>query len=81
MQPIPQQVIETLQTLSPNDQQQVLDFAKFLSSKKQAASSIEQPISAGVSFLEAARSYIGSLEGGPSDLSTNKTYLEGLGEE
>jgi hypothetical protein len=33
-----------------------------------------------VSFLEAARDIIGSVEG-PGDLSTNKAYMEGFGTE
>ncbi|RKZ88967.1 MAG: hypothetical protein DRR19_11990 [Candidatus Parabeggiatoa sp. nov. 1] len=32
-----------------------------------------------VSFLEAAKDYIGSLEG-PEDLSTNKAYMKGYGQ-
>jgi hypothetical protein len=34
----------------------------------------------GISFLEAARDIIGSVEG-PGDLSTNKAYMEGFGTE
>jgi hypothetical protein len=33
-----------------------------------------------VSFLKAARDFIGSVEG-PSDLSTNQAYMEGFGVE
>jgi hypothetical protein len=33
-----------------------------------------------ISFLEAARDFIGSVEG-PSDLSTNQSYMEGFGIE
>jgi hypothetical protein len=32
-----------------------------------------------VSFLEAAKEFIGSLEG-PEDLSTNKDYMKGYGQ-
>lgn len=32
-----------------------------------------------VSFAEAAAKYIGSVEGGPPDLSTNPKYMEGFG--
>lgn len=32
-----------------------------------------------VSFARAAAKYIGTVKGGPPDLSTNKNYLEGLG--
>lgn len=33
----------------------------------------------GKSFLERARHLIGSVEGGPEDLSYNKTYLDDYG--
>ncbi|WNZ22025.1 DUF2281 domain-containing protein [Leptolyngbya sp. NK1-12] len=84
MQPIQQQILETLQTLSSTEQQEVLDFAKFLRSKQERAINqqpSEQAEQPSISFLEAARDYIGCLEGGPSDLSTNKAYMEGFGEE
>ncbi len=32
-----------------------------------------------VSFLEATQEFAGCLDGGPTDLSTNKKYLEDLG--
>jgi len=32
------------------------------------------------SFAAQAKKYIGCVKGGPPDLSTNKDYLEGLGE-
>lgn len=32
-----------------------------------------------ISFAEAAAKYIGSVKGGPPDLSTNKKYMEGFG--
>ncbi|CCI15761.1 conserved hypothetical protein [Microcystis aeruginosa PCC 9807] len=32
-----------------------------------------------VSFYEAAKEYIGSVDGGPGDLATNKDYLRGIG--
>lgn len=31
------------------------------------------------SFLDLARDLAGSVEGGPSDISTNKDYMEGYG--
>jgi hypothetical protein len=84
MPTIQQQILETLQTLSSTEQQEVLDFAKFLRSKQERATNqqpFEQAEQPSISFLEAARDYIGCLEGGPSDLSTNKAYMEGFGEE
>ncbi|NMG11350.1 DUF2281 domain-containing protein [Brasilonema sp. UFV-L1] len=76
MQPIQQQVIETLQTLSPAEQQEVLDFAEFLKSKRQRLPSTNiEPVQ---SFLETAQAYIGAGSG-PGDLSTNPKYMEGYG--
>ncbi|MDF5720505.1 MAG: DUF2281 domain-containing protein [Rhizonema sp. PD37] len=76
MQPIQQQVIETLQRLSPSEQQEVLDFAEFLTSKRQRLPSPNvQPAQ---SFLETAQAYIGAGSG-PGDLSTNPEYMEGYG--
>ncbi|MBD2774340.1 DUF2281 domain-containing protein [Iningainema tapete] len=76
MQPIQQQVIETLQTLSVAEQQEVLDFAEFLKSKRQRLSSMNQEPAQ--SFLETAQAYIGAGIG-PGDLSTNPKYMEGYG--
>ena len=76
MQPIQQQVIEALQTLSPAEQQEVLDFAEFLTSKRQKLPSANtEPVP---SFLETAQAYIGAGSG-PGDLSTNPEYMEGYG--
>lgn len=80
MQPVQQRVVEALQHLSPVEQQAVLDFAEFLESKRNRTANNEPPDATAVSFLDAARKYIGCLEGGPDDLSTNKTYMEGFGE-
>ncbi|HEY9629418.1 MAG TPA: DUF2281 domain-containing protein [Coleofasciculaceae cyanobacterium] len=78
MQPIQQQVLEILQTLPSIKQQEVLDFVEFLKSKQQISrSEFERPMSA----LELAGDLVGSLQGGPSDLSTNQKYMEGFGEE
>ena len=32
-----------------------------------------------ISFLEAAKEYVGCIKDGPPDLSTNKAYFEGFG--
>jgi hypothetical protein len=81
MQPVQQRVLEVLQSLSPLEQQEVLDFAEFLGSRRERGENSEQSETPTVSFLEVARKYIGCLEGGPPDLSTNKAYLEGFGEK
>jgi uncharacterized protein YfaQ (DUF2300 family) len=78
MQLIQQQVMATLQTLSSTEQQEVLDFAEFLKSKQELPS--QQASEKPKSVLEVAGDLVGCLEGGPSDLSTNKKYMEGFGE-
>lgn len=69
---------ELVQTLSIEKQQEVLDFAEFLPSKielEKLVKTEEKPIS----FLGATQEFAGCLDGSPSDLSTNKKYLEDLG--
>ncbi|MDB9421382.1 DUF2281 domain-containing protein [Microcystis aeruginosa] len=72
-----QTILEKLQTLTPQQQQSVIDFIEFLQFKaeKKEITEEEEPIS----FYEAAKEYIGCLDGGPGDLATNKDYLRGIG--
>lgn len=75
---VEQAVIEKLRVLSPEKQQEVLNFAEFLESRANG----QQPRSKkweGMSALEAAEKYAGCLEG-PEDLSTNPKYMQGFGE-
>lgn len=81
MQRIQQRVIEVLQTLPPLQQQEVFDFVEFLKSKQQRIAVDQQPEAQEISFSEAARDYVGCLEGGSPDLSTNKAHMEGFGED
>lgn len=77
---IEQTVLEKLKTLPPEKQQEVLDFVEFLQNKthqKQSNSQESKPV---VSALTLAQKWVGCLEGGPPDLSTNKKYMEGYGE-
>ena len=69
---IQQQVLEALQTLSPDDQQKVLTFVFNLKQQEQSPSGSSQ------SFLEAAKEFIGRAEA-PGDLSTNPDYMQGYG--
>ncbi len=74
-----EQVLEGLRTLSSVHQQEVLNFVEFLRVKQDNQPPMEQSEIA-VSFLELAKEYVGCLEGGPPDLSTNKRCMEGFGE-
>jgi hypothetical protein len=68
-----QTILEKIKTLTPQQQQEVIDFIEFLEFKAQKTeiSEEEEPIS----FYEAAKEYIGCVDGGLGDLATNKDYL------
>lgn len=63
-------IIEKFQQLSPEKQQEVIDFAEKLAQTKED----EEPVSA----YEVAKEFAGCVDFGPGDLSTNKSYLKGL---
>jgi hypothetical protein len=77
---IEQLVIQKLQTLSPEKQQEVLDFVEFLQSKTLPKESSNQQLSESASFLTLGQKWVGCIDA-PSDLSTNKKYLDGYGNE
>jgi len=71
-----QVILEKIKELTPQQQQEVLEFIEFLQFKAQKQGTPkdkeeEKPIS----FLEAAQEFIGCVDGGPGDLATNKKYL------
>ncbi|MFM7427295.1 MAG: DUF2281 domain-containing protein [Elainella sp.] len=73
MPPLIAEVIQTMQGLPP-EQQQVLDFVKFLEQKHQPSEKsimYQQAQEPGLSALEAARRVMGNVGDAPSDLSTN----------
>lgn len=72
-----QTVVEKLKTLSPEKQQEVLDFVEFLQTKTLREFKSQDGESP-TSFLTLAQKFIGCVEG-PVDLSTNKRYLDGYG--
>ncbi len=80
MPQLEEQVLEHLRALPSSQQQEVLNFILFLSQQRQNAITPATPATPSRSFAAAAQHYIGSLEGGPSDLSTNPQYMEGFGE-
>ncbi len=75
---IAQLIAGKLETLPPDKQQEVLDFVEFLQSKAEREQAMSSENSE-LSFLEAAREFIGCVEG-PGDLSTNPKYMEGYGQ-
>jgi hypothetical protein len=66
-----EQVLEHLRTLPVIQQQEVLNFILALHQRP--------PESLSPSFTAAARQYVGCLDGGPSDLSTNPEHMVGFG--
>ncbi|MEH2180548.1 DUF2281 domain-containing protein [Nostoc sp.] len=75
-----QMIIDELKKLSPEKQQEVLNFIEFLQFKEMQKQDVQhqeekEPISA----YEAAKEFAGCVDGGPGDLATNKKYLEGYG--
>ena len=66
-------ILEKLQTLTPQQQQSVIDFIEFLQFKAEKKEITEEKNT--VSFYEAAKEYIGCVDGGPGDLATNKEKM------
>ncbi|MGK7921829.1 MAG: DUF2281 domain-containing protein [Trichodesmium sp.] len=68
-------ILESLKKLTPQQQQEVLDFIEFLQFKrqKQNLSDKEEEV---ISMLEAAQEFVGCLESGRGDLSLKKKELK-----
>ncbi|MEA5551728.1 DUF2281 domain-containing protein [Anabaena cylindrica UHCC 0172] len=68
-------LLETLQKLTPKQQKEVLEFIEFLQYKqqKQEVKEDSEPV---ISAYEAAKEFAGCVESGIGDLSYNKKYLE-----
>jgi Protein of unknown function (DUF2281) len=76
---VEQVVVEKLKTLSPDKQQEVLDFVEFLESRTIKAEPMPNRWE-GMTALEAAERVMEPVEDGPPDLSTNPQYMNGFGE-
>lgn len=73
-----EQILQTVEALSAEEQQQVLDFVEFLRAKRHKPRTMESEM-ASQSFFEVAQAAIGAGEG-PGDLSTNPDYMHGYGQ-
>lgn len=73
-----QMMMDEFKKLSAEKQQEVIDFMQFLQFQAQKQE-VQQEEAKPISFLEAAKDFIGCVDGGPGDLATNKKYLEKLG--
>ncbi len=81
MASLAEEVADRVRAFPPEQQQEVLHYVEFLELKLNASSVTESAIrQPRISAVEAMRRYGGCLDGGPSDLSTNKAYMEGFGE-
>ena len=79
------EAIKQMNNLPTQQQQEVLNFIEFLTAKANAAPANKDfgepiPSKPRISREETIKRYAGCLSGGPSDLSTNKAYMEGFGE-
>jgi Protein of unknown function (DUF2281) len=63
-------LVELLKDLPIERQKEILDFAEFVAQKHQKESNNN------LSFYDVAKEFIGSVDSGLKDLSTNKKYLE-----
>jgi len=75
-------ILEKINQLSSKQRQSLRDFLDFLLSKNPDSASenvSSQEEEKQVSFYEATKEIAGAIDGLPSDLSTNKKYLENLG--
>lgn len=76
-----QSILEKLKSLTPQQQQEVIDFIDFLEFKAHQSEEKKTEEQDPVSFLEAAQEFVGCVEGGPGDLATNKDYLQKIGHQ
>jgi hypothetical protein len=80
-----EKAIVKIKQLPTEEQKQVIRFVEFLefttgrmSLSLQQIEKTTEPKE--ISFAEAAKDWIGCLDGLPPDLSTNKVYMEGFGQ-
>lgn len=72
-----QEILDKVQTLTSKQQQQVLDFIEFLNYQTQKHKQELETEEQRLAFQEKLKKYAGCVDGGPSDLSYNKKYLQG----
>ena len=67
-------IIEKLHALTPQQQQEIINFIEFLQFKAQKTEITEEEKQ--ISAYESAKDLVGCVESGIGDLSYNKKYLE-----
>lgn len=73
-----EQIFQTVEVLTTEDQQQVLSFVEFLLTKRREAITASLK-TAPKSFFDVAQNLIGAGEGS-GDISTNPDYMQGYGQ-
>ena len=73
-----EQIFQTVEVLTTEDQQQVLSFVEFLLTKRQTDKTTSVK-NAPQSFFDVAQTLIGAGEGS-RDISTNSDYMQGYGQ-
>ena len=74
-----QEILDQVQTLTLQQQQQVLDFIEFLHYQTQKPKQeLEMEEQERLAFQEKLKKYAGCVDGGPGDLATNKVYFKSL---
>lgn len=73
-----QKVILKLRNLPLKKQQDILNILEDFATQE-IQNGEENEANKSLSFLEATKNFAGCLDGGPTDISTNKKYLEELG--
>ena len=68
-------MLEKFETLSPDRQQQILEFMEFLATRSIAPSPRSK-----LSALDLVGDIVGSVQGASADLARNPIHLEGLSE-
>jgi hypothetical protein len=74
-----EQLQQDIQTLSEAERQLLIDFIQILKKTHTLNPTTSLSTENRPSFLEAASEFVGCLEGGPSDLATNKSHMAGFG--
>jgi hypothetical protein len=67
-------LLDKFRNLTIEQQQTILDFVEFMDSKKPKSQENQE-----VSAYDLAKEWVGCVESGIGDLSTNKKYLQGFG--
>ena len=69
-------ILDRVQNLTPEQQEEVLNFIDFLQFKAQKQVNHQEQPQEGRSFLDAAKEFVGCVDSGMGDLSLKKKELK-----